>query len=58
MRVTVEQFSDTRSVGFPETTLLSVTDNAHTNRDIRRPACIGAPKRGGGLLAGQARAYR
>ncbi|CAO3302708.1 hypothetical protein METHP14_100046 [Pseudomonas sp. P14-2025] len=39
--VTVEQFSDTRRVGFPEATPLSVTDNAYTDRDIRRS--VGGP---------------
>jgi hypothetical protein len=34
--VTVEQFSDTRRVGFPEATPLSVTDNARTDNDTRR----------------------
>jgi hypothetical protein len=34
LRVTAEQFGDTYLGGCPETTLLSVTDNAHTHRDI------------------------
>ncbi|MBK5004499.1 hypothetical protein IAE33_000698 [Pseudomonas sp. S60] len=34
MRVTPEQFGDTECAGCPETTFLSVTDNANIDCDI------------------------
>ncbi|MCT8182184.1 hypothetical protein KY380_05380 [Pseudomonas sp. HD6421] len=46
LHVTAEQFGDTRNIGCPETTLLSVTDNANTDYDSRRSVGMsGAPRR-------------
>ncbi|SPO58759.1 protein of unknown function [Pseudomonas inefficax] len=67
--VTAEQFGDMRSVGCPETTLLSVTDNAHTDNDTRRSVCVALHHKGAlgavlhrrqtqGPLRGHARSHR
>jgi hypothetical protein len=46
LRVTYEQFGDTLKAGCPETTLFSVTDNGHTDRDTRRSADAKTPQNG------------